>query len=48
MQTEQVRMDSVSKDTFEPSSYGTSEKRLITLGEPKGQKLKESMRCKLN
>lgn len=39
MQIEQVRMDSVGKDTFEPSSYATSERRLTTLGEPKGQKL---------
>jgi len=38
MQIEQVRMDSVSKDTFEPSSFTTSERRLTTLGEPKGQK----------
>lgn len=35
-------MDSESEDTSEPSSTVTSEKRLTTLGEPKGQKLRES------
>ncbi len=45
MQTKQAHMDSESKGIFEPPSYGTSEMRLITLDEPKGQKLRASERC---